>query len=207
MEINNVCSLGTLCHTAQILKRNKLKVCSYPFDWIFSNCDNIMHCIEDDFKIFLDKSYYINISYSQRGHSYYNNNMFVHHNPLGKPEHYDYFIRCVNRFKNLLKSKESKLFIFFFPNMNCIDEYNKNKIEEFNNRFLKFTENYKILAIFHLYNKKVLYHKFTNNNNNVHFLELHTLTSSNGLEFSNKIDNDYLDFILKKTYNFKLKEI
>ncbi len=71
MEINNFeslkyfnsfCSLGTLCHSSQLLKRNKLKKCSYPFDWIFSNCDIIHHCISDDFKIFLDKSYYININ-------------------------------------------------------------------------------------------------------------------------------------------------
>ena len=35
MEINYVCLLGTLCHSASILKRNNLKLCSYPFDWIF----------------------------------------------------------------------------------------------------------------------------------------------------------------------------
>ena len=52
LEINYACSLGGMCHSAQILKRNKYKLCSYPFDWIFSNCNNIIHCIEDDFKIF-----------------------------------------------------------------------------------------------------------------------------------------------------------
>ena len=45
MEIKYTCSLGNECHTAQILKRNKLKLCSYPFDWIFLSCDNIIHCI------------------------------------------------------------------------------------------------------------------------------------------------------------------
>jgi hypothetical protein len=43
MEINHVCSLGYLCQSSQILKQNGLKKCSYPFDWIFSNCDNIIH--------------------------------------------------------------------------------------------------------------------------------------------------------------------
>ena len=51
-QIKYTCSLGTKCHSSQILKINNLKVCSYPFDWIFSNCDNIIHCIEDNFNIF-----------------------------------------------------------------------------------------------------------------------------------------------------------
>lgn len=58
-EINYTCSLGSLCHSSQILKRNKYKLCSYPFDWIYSSCDTIIHCLEDDFHTFLDKSYYI----------------------------------------------------------------------------------------------------------------------------------------------------
>lgn len=41
MEINYVCSLGRVCHSAQLLKRNKLKVESYPFDWIFMRYNNI----------------------------------------------------------------------------------------------------------------------------------------------------------------------
>jgi hypothetical protein len=49
LEINYTYSLGNLCHGSQILKRNNYKKCSYPFD-----------CLEDDFNIFLDKSYYIN---------------------------------------------------------------------------------------------------------------------------------------------------
>lgn len=39
-EIKYTCSLGSLCHSSQLLKRNKYKLCSYPFDWIFSNCIN-----------------------------------------------------------------------------------------------------------------------------------------------------------------------
>ena len=41
---NYACSLGNLCHSANILKRNKLKLCSYPFDWIFTNSKNVIHC-------------------------------------------------------------------------------------------------------------------------------------------------------------------
>ena len=114
LEIYYTCSLGTLCHSSQLLKRNNLKLCSYPFDWIFSNCDNIIHCIEDNFNIFLDKSYYNNISKSRCGHSKYNEKMFNHRNPLNNINDYNYYVRCVDRFKELLQKQEHKLFIMTF---------------------------------------------------------------------------------------------
>jgi hypothetical protein len=130
LEINYTCSLGSLCHSSQILKRNKLKLCSYPFDWIFSNCDNIIHCIEDNFNIFLDKSYYINISESKCGHSKYHSEMFNHRNPLNNINDNNYYVRCVKRFKKLLQKQEYKLFITTFPNRNNIYDYEtiKNNI-------------------------------------------------------------------------------
>ena len=203
LEINYVCSLGSLCQSSQILKRNKYKLCSYPFDWIFSNCDNIIHCIEDNFNIFLDKSYYINISQTQCGHSKYCGNvysMFNHHNPLINIDHYNYYVRCVDRFKNLLQKQEHKLFIMIIVNMNDIDENIKNNIIDFNTKFSKKTYNYTLLVIFHIPNKEQNHHIFTYNDN-IHFLELHTLSVSGGIEFNNN-DNIYLDNIIKSKYNF-----
>jgi hypothetical protein len=37
---------------------------------------------------------------------------------------------------------------------------------------------------------------------NIHFLELNTLSQSNGIYFSNDDDNIYLDNIIKLNYNF-----
>ena len=204
LEINYTCSLGHLCHSSQILKRNNLKLYSCPFDWIFSNCDNIIHCIEDNFNIFLNKSYYINISKNKCGHSKYNNQMFNHHNPLNNINDYNYYVRCVNRFKNLLQKQEHKFFIMILVNMNNIDENNNKKIIEFNNKFSKYTNNYTLLVIFHIPNKKQNHHKFTYNDN-INFLELHTLSVSRGECFANNYDNIYLDNILKSKYNFNLK--
>lgn len=205
LEINYTCSLGSMCHSSQILKRNNLKIYSYPFDWIFSNCNNIILCIEDDFNIFLDKSYYINISQSQCGHSKYNDKMWWHHNPLKNIDHYNYYVRCVDRFKKLLLKQEHKLFINTFLNMNNIDENKKNEIVEFNNNFSKYTSNYTLLVIFHISNKEKRHHIFTYNNNIV-FLELHTLSVSDGLRFVNNDDNIYLDNIMKSKFNFNLKK-
>jgi len=204
LEINYTCSLGPLCHSSQIFKRNKYKLCSYPFDWIFSNYDNIIHCIENEFNIFLDKSYYINISQSKCGHSKYNNSMFNHHNPLINAADYDYYVRRVDGFKNLLQKQEHTLFIMVIVNMNNVDENITNKMIEFNNKFSNHTFNYTLLIIFHIPNKNQNHHAFTYKDN-IHFLELHTSSLSNGVEFSNCGDNIYLDNIINSKYNFNLK--
>ena len=62
------------------------------------------------------------------------------------------------------------------------------------------------LIIFHIPNKQQKHHVFTYNNN-IHFLELHTLSCSRGVEFSNNNDNIYLDNIINSKYNFNLKNL
>lgn len=204
MIINYVCSLGPICHSAQILKRNNLKSGSYPFDWIFSNYNNIIHCIKDDYKIFLDKSYYYNISYKRCGHNYYKEILWWHHNPLKNNDNYEYYIRCVNRFKKLIEYNENKLFIMFFKNIDIIEEKIINELTNFNTIFSKYTKNYILLIIFHIPNKLENHNSFTYVDN-IHFMELHTISKSNGLSFENERDNNYLDKILNDTYTFDLK--
>ena len=204
IEINHTCSLGSICQSSQILKNNKLKKCSYPFDWIFSNCYIILNCLENNFTTFLDKSYYISISNNKCGHSFYNKSMFNHHNPLNNENDYNYYIRCVNRFKQLLQYQEHKLFIMIFVNMNNIKEELKNKIIDFNNKFSNYTKNYTLLVILHINNKTKNYHQFTNYNN-IDFLELHTISNSNGVRFLNDTDDIYLNNIINKKYKFNIQ--
>lgn len=212
LEINYTCSFGSLCHSAQILKRNNLKLCSYPFDWVFSGYSDIIHCIEDNFNIFLDKSYYTDLSNlklsnpAKCGHSKYDKNMFNHHDPLNNLDDYNYFVRCVDRFKKLLQKQEHKLFVMILPNRDNVDENTKKNIIDFNNKLSKYTNNYTLLVIFHIPNKKKNHNIFTYNDN-IHFLELHTLSVSNGVHFKNNDDNIYLDNIIKSKYNFNLKII
>ena len=168
--------------------------------------NNIIHCLEDDFKTFLDKSYYINISKTCCGHSKYNKTMFNHHNPLMNIDHYNYFVRCVSRFRDLLQKQEHKLFMVIIVNR----EYDshtelKEKIINFNNKFSNYTKNYTLLIIIHYPNKKKNHHVFTYINN-IHFLELQTVSKSNGIEFYNSNDNIYLDNILKSNYKFNVKK-
>jgi hypothetical protein len=129
--------------------------------------------------------------------------MFNHHNPLINIGHYNYYVRCVDRFKNLLQKQQHKLFIMTFVNMNNIDENIKNNIIDFNNKFSKYTSNYTLLVIFNISNKH--HHHIFTYNDNIHFLELYTLSDSNGLQFKNNDDNIYLDSIIKSKYNFNIK--
>ena len=203
MEINHICSLGGLCHSAQIIKRNKLKVCSYPFDWIFSNPNMVIDCVEDGFAKFLDKSYYINVSLLKCKHSYYNQGItFKHHNPLKKKKHYDYYVRCADRFKSLLQYQEHKLFIMTIPNMNCTNEEIKGNIIVFNNKLSKHTTNYTLLTILHIHSGSQR-HESTYHDN-IHFLEIHTISKTDGSEFSDMSDTVYFDDILKTKYNFNI---
>jgi hypothetical protein len=164
----------------------------------------ILHCIEDNFTIFLNKSYYINISDKQCGHSYYGKTMFNHHNLLKYNDDYNYYTRCVDRFRNLLKQEQPKLFIIYLNYMDDMTDQKKNSIIEFNNKFSQYTKNYILLTVCHIKNKGKNYHNFTYNDN-IHFLELHTVSLSNGVDFTNNNDNLYLDTILKTKYTFNIK--
>jgi hypothetical protein len=138
------------------------------------------------------------------GHSKYGNNMFMHYNPLINIGHYTYYVRCVDRFKNLLQEQQHKLFIMTFNNMNNIDENIKNSIIDFDNKFSKYTSNYTLLVIYHIPYKQQTEHTFIYRDN-IHFLELHTLSRSGGLVFDdNNDDNIYLDNIIKTKYNFNI---
>ena len=203
MEINHACSFGTLCHSARILKRNELKICSYPFDWIFSNPNMIIDCIEDEFVRFLDKSYYIDVAECTCRHYYYTEGItFNHHNPLINEKHYDYYVRCVDRFKKLLEYQEHKLFIMTFVNMICTNEDKKRDIINFNNRLSTHVTNYTLLIISHIPDGSAN-HEFTYHDN-IHFLELHTISKTDGVEFSDKSDTEYFDDILKTKYTFNI---
>ncbi len=205
MEINHVCSLGTLCHSASFLKRNNLKLCSFPFDWIFSNNNTVIDCIKNDFNIFLDKTYYRSIEGKKCGHSIYGNDYFFnHHNPLIHEGDYNYYVRCVNRFKNLLRSEGTKLFLMMSVNNEKVDEEFKNSIISFNEKFSEHTNDYVLLVILHIKEAPCNYH-FSYFHDNIHFLELYTLSRSDGIHFYNETDNQYLDNIIKTDYSFVLK--
>lgn len=106
-------SLGHFCLTSTFLKTLKVKQYSCPFDWIFSNNDMISSCLSTKFNVFLNKQYYNTLQPTQNekkrcNHSIYGD-IFNHHNPNIITD-YEYFQRCIDRFNNLIKSDELKVF-------------------------------------------------------------------------------------------------
>jgi len=158
----------------------------------------ILECLEDNFKTFLDKSYYVYRSNKVCGHIKYNDRMFNHRNPMTNLSDYEYYIRCVDRFNRLLSSGHHKLFIMMFVNMNWIKV---KEIIEFNDKFQKYTHNYTLLIIFHKKGKRQR-HKFVYYDN-IHFLILKTISKSDGVSFDIS-DNLYLDNIIKTQYKLNI---
>ena len=119
----HVASLGTHCYASWALKQEGLKRYSLPFDWIFSTVSMVRHCIEDDFKTFLDRRHHgVNPLESRPGpeddvgfHRFYEEefgvrSVFNHQDPTDDATH-AYFVRAVQRFRRLLASHDSKLFL------------------------------------------------------------------------------------------------
>ena len=170
----------------------------------------ITHCLEDNFKTFLDKSYYTitDPASKKQQHSVYSEDpseiFFNHHNPL-KEEDNIYFNRCITRFKNMLAQPELKMFVLFFLNFTKIDKWFKQKIIDFNKQLGNHTQNFGLLCIIQYTSDKNSY-RFTIHDN-VHFLEIYTTSNSNGVEFENPEDNIFLDNLIMTTYQFSLIDI
>ena len=122
----NVVSLGKTCQPALHLRRNKLRVASYPFDWIWSPADSICNLVRTDFDGFFDKSN-LNIKCVTGM-----NTLEVHDKSLGvifahefkSHETFDAdhevwdarYKRRIQRFYDVLNSEEPVLFIRFRTN-------------------------------------------------------------------------------------------
>jgi hypothetical protein len=84
-------------------------------------------------------------------------------------------------------------------NSHC-DNFKQNIIE-FNNKLSKYTSNYTLLVIIQYLTEQTTSHIFTYIDN-IHFLQLYTVSKSNGTEFENNDENNYLDNIIRLNYKF-----
>ena len=181
---------------------------SYPFDWIFSSLDVVKHCIKDDFSDFLNKSYYSVIGSHQCNHLLFKqfgiDRFFMHHNPYY--DDYEYFLRCVESFKNLMSTKCQKLFFISYADINedDVDIY-KQKVVDFNNFFQNHTINYYMLCLIHVKGINDPPSHYIYNRDNVDIIILKASSINIGTKFENNIDNLYLDGIIKNLYSFELK--
>ncbi len=200
--IDEVCSFGTLCHSAYFFKENNLKHCSYPFDWIFSNIEMIIDCLDNNFSTFMNKELFIEKEDKTKcGHKTYHPDMFNHKNPLLE-EDYNYYKRCIERFNELIKSEKNKLFMMMFVNNNPKNfENNDNKINFFTEFLSKHIKNANYFFVIHFSNRKQQKYEIKNLSNNITILYLYTKSTSNGTVFLNNKDNLFFKSIFFKLYS------
>jgi hypothetical protein len=204
--INYIIPLGSQCFSAFFLKTNNLKKTSYPFDWIFSSPKVIVNILEDNFKKFLDKNYYMikDVHSKHNKHLIYLPDlmMFNHRNPLNDEDHL-YYKRCIDRFYNVLERKEKKLFLLTslkneieneLKNI-CLLNYNLNLI----------TENYILVAIFQLCTGEQSKEIYTYEN--MIIIQITTISESDGVIFLNNLDNIYYKNLINSLFEFKLNDI
>lgn len=112
--VNHI-SLGSHCHTAQILKGLGLRTWSAPFDWIFSSPGMVRDCLADDFAALLDRRHYESTPLAERQapnetrcrHLLYRDRhaipfVFNHHDPATSDEDYRFLQAGVRRLRAAL---------------------------------------------------------------------------------------------------------
>ena len=121
--VNHLVSLGNFCLPGTICRDNGLRRYSLPFDWIFSTPQMVRDCLNDDFATFLDQRHYRSTTEPGNGdagaegsaeHEWYREKygiagMFAHKDPTRESD-YLYYVRCVNRFRQIMRSGDTKLF-------------------------------------------------------------------------------------------------
>jgi hypothetical protein len=204
IEINHVISLGSFCHTAYFIKSNNLRTAAYPFDWIYSTPKIIIDCIRTQFKNFLNKDLYINNSTkpdNSAGHALYGNKMFYHKNPRNQID-YEYYVRCINKFNDILKKTNSKLFII----IQYLKSYNLSEIVKLDNELYGITNNYKLLVINIDTNKKIsINEKIVYDRKRIMVINF-PAEKSKGSAFENDEDNKKINQLVFSLFEFKLIE-
>lgn len=211
ITINHACSLGRLCYSSQFCKDALIKRESYPFDWIFSTPRLIIDVLKDDFSKFLDKRYFISRRSDRCGHSFYNSmmpvDMFFHHNPLTNEEHYNYFTRCVSRFRKLASLNSAKLFIITCPDQTDETiEASKQHVIELNTYLKTYTTNYYIAVIIHISSCTKTDFSITNEDN-INWIIARTQCKLNGVRLVDNQENAMVHAIIKSQYNFDIRPL
>jgi len=209
IEFKYACSLGNYCFSAALLNMIKVRDRALPFDWLFTTPKFTSEVLKNDFQDFLDPKYYTDISLNepanerQAGHTLYHENFFNHKDPRQKLD-YDYYVRCVDRFREFIKIEDKKLFICSYKNLgNKMDDSLMSDIFELNKVLSEITQNYHLLCHINYPNNKYLKHEITEMDN-ITFFELYTKQDNHGLGYGYDEDNDY--FFEKFNNLFKHKK-
>ena len=208
-SVQHVVSLGTFCHTANHFQKHGIRTCSHPFDWILSRPAVVTACLRDDFQTFLDPAHHERRGDDLSNHRIYGkmvlgNNfqgnlpqdiMFTHRD-ITNPTHHAYYERCVQRFRDLMKSSESKLFVLTTQDV----DYDREEIRELEAELKKHTTNFHLLCI-SFFNDHY-FHTNTAKEGDIQYMRVYTYSRSDGRGFAIPLENDYFHDAITKLFAF-----
>jgi Putative papain-like cysteine peptidase (DUF1796) len=146
-------SVGHRCTSTSLIKEMKQKFETYPFDWVVSKLDVLVHCIETEFEEYLrvenyvdQKSETFNLCDDVKTHVCYENILYnkyyeeeylpdkpenkigtygmklaMTHHDIRTSKDYQYFQRCIQRFKKILSLSQQKFYLYVHPIMGVND--------------------------------------------------------------------------------------
>ncbi len=204
-KFKKVVPLGCCCHIAQALRELKLVNCSYPFDWIRAEPTRIADILEDDFEIFMKRDLLKEVpgATNSCSHELYGEGFFPHKNPT-KDEDYAYYERCIGRFKDMLASDDTKLFIMIYN----LGEDGKDDpgIERVNEYLMRTTKNYTLLLVRVHCNSQNVNFTFKSVGKNVNVLNVYSKARSNGLQFETDIEDILFKKAITGLFQFDIEE-
>lgn len=103
-------SLGQNCSSSWYIKECGLKKASYPFDWLATNARVLGHVLGDDFSTLLDRGQMVSLL-TEGGHSFYHTRMIGHRNPARNEADFKYYVRCADRWRALMSSRQPVVFV------------------------------------------------------------------------------------------------
>jgi hypothetical protein len=188
-----------------------MRNCAYPFDWTLSSPQMIIDCLRDDFRTFLDPTQHVTVEpgissnhlvygsmvWGKNFDGIFNQHLTFAHKDVTIADHYAYYQRCVERFRNLLASPEPKLFIVIAQDM----EYNSKEIRELRDILRQRTRNSHLLCI-SLFNENESRYTF-DQEDGIKYLKIYTYSRSDGRGFAKAHDNEYLQYLINCLYEFR----
>jgi hypothetical protein len=172
----------------------------------------IKHCIDDDFNTFLNREQYSQIDnhwddHDCCQHDFYSpllqdnpspekHIIFRHRDPLTNHADYEYYKRCVERFRDLLSSEEEKTFLIIYPNRGLDITASIQDALFLSMFFSNHTTNFKLIAIHQSITGYRSYKLI--NGNNLKFVNFTTISQDDGGNYTDHEDNMYLNNIIKE---------
>jgi len=232
--IRYIVPLGCRCCTASFFEKFKIRKFAGPFDWMFSCPRIVAHCLQDEFKSFLNPSLYVFKDYrfdsigpegeflpkprrrNLIGHQLYSDwmcgvghgTLFNHRDPLYEEDDYKYMTRAVERFQRILESGDRKLFAIL--NFDA-ELWVNDDIQDVFKCLLAKTSNFDLVAVNCLMNQGDVSAPSPFQMTvygDARLLQIHLSCSGNstGKDFSDELDICRVKRLLIDPYHFELAE-